>query len=200
MDLDEMKIAWSDMSVQLEQQKKLTNEIILKMTQEKSHSKLNNIIMMESMGMIVTAIALVYIIINFYKFDNWLEITGGIGTCLILILALVFGSILIKKAKRINLVKDSFSDTISHFTAFKKLLGYYKRLSIVINVFGAILIIPVTFALFSEKDILENLAEAGRALIAAAFLVPIVLWLIIKFYKRNIGAVNTAFKNLNDNK
>ena len=91
MDLDEMKLAWSDMTVQMEQQKKLTDDIILKMTQEKSTSRLGRIIALESFGLLVTFIALVYVILNFDKLGDWLEITGGFGSIAIMVLGIGFG-------------------------------------------------------------------------------------------------------------
>ena len=113
MDLDEMKLAWSDMSDQLEQQKKLTDDIIFKMTQEKSSSRLGRIITAESIGIIVSFVGLVYIALNFYKFDNWLEITGGIGTLALMILGIVFGLRIISKAKRIDLTKHDLNTTLA---------------------------------------------------------------------------------------
>lgn len=200
MDLDEMKMAWSDMSVQLEQQKKLTDSIILKMTQEKSSSRLGRIIAAETIGVYFTIGALFYVILNFNKFDNWLEITGGIGTLAIMLLGIVFGLKIIRKAKQIDLTKHDLNTTLAYFTSFKSTLGFYKKLSIVTNVIGPIFIFPAAFALFSDKDLLENPDAAIVGVIATILIVPVVLWLIIKFYKKNIGAVNTAFNDLKNNK
>ena len=200
MDLDEMKLAWSDMTVQMEQQKKLTDDIILKMTQEKSTSRLGRIIALESFGLLVTFIALVYVILNFDKLGDWLEITGGFGTIAIMVLGIGFGINIILKAKRIDLAKHDLTTTINYFKRFKATLGLYKRLSIAINIIAPLFVFPLAFALFSDKNILENPAIAGKGIIAAIIITPVVLWLIIKFYKKNIGAVNSAFKNLKDNK
>jgi hypothetical protein len=199
MELDEMKLAWSDMSVQLEQQKKLTDDIILKMTQEKSSSRLGRIIAAETFGVLISFAGLFYVASNFYKFDNWLETTGGIGTILLMLLGIVFGFRIIRQANRIDLTKHDLKTTLSYFKAFKSTLGFYKRLSIVSNIVGPLFVFPATFALFTDIDLLENPAAAGFGLIAAIFVVPIVLWLVFKFYKKNIGAVNTAFNDLNDN-
>jgi len=196
MDLDEMKLAWSDMSVQLEQQKKLTDEVIFKMTQEKSSSRLGRIIMAETSGVFISIAALFYVLANFYKFDNWLEITGGIGTLAILLLGIVFGLRIISQANRIDLTKHDLKTTLSLFKAFKSSLGFYKRLSIITNIIGPLFVFPAAFALFTDKDLLENPSAAITGLIAAMVIVPVVLYFIIKFYKKNIGAVSTAFKDL----
>ena len=199
MDLDEMKLAWSEMSQQIEQQKKLTNDIILKMTQEKSSSRLNRIVVMESFGVLMTAVILVVIAKNFGRLENWVEIAGGIGTLGILTFAVVFGIRLIRQARGINLFKQSFTETLKRFNAFTKILGFYKRISIIINAASPLFMFPVAFGMFTEIDLLEDPTAGLYGLIGAAVFVPLVLYLVIRFYKSNISTVRRAFNEYEEN-
>ncbi len=198
MDLDEMKLAWSKMSDQLDKQKKLTSDIILRMTQEKSTSRLRRIILMESFGVIMTTIVLLIVVANFNRLENWAEVTGGIGTLLILTFAIIFGIRLIRQAQGINLFKHSFKETLNRFNAFTKLLGFYKRISIIINAASPIFMFPLAFGMFTDIDLLEDPTAGLYGLIGAAVFVPLVLYLIIRFYKSNISAVRSSFNDYKD--
>jgi len=52
MEIEEIKALWSEMSDQLEQQKKLTNEIIMSMTQERYSNKFRTISKYETIHMV----------------------------------------------------------------------------------------------------------------------------------------------------
>ncbi|MDN5201940.1 hypothetical protein QQ008_11215 [Fulvivirgaceae bacterium BMA10] len=196
MELENMKAIWAEMSQELEKQKKLTDKIILKMTQQKSRSGLNRIINMEIFGMIVTAIMLVYLLINFGKLDNWLTIGGGVGLILLLLLALIMGTIIVKAAKKIDVVKNNYHQTLTDFADFKKILGFYKKLSIVMNILIPFLILPVVSFLFFDRDLLFDLQEFGMGLIFYFILMPPLLYLIIRFYRKNVSKIREALDDL----
>ena len=118
MDLDEMKAVWSDLGNQLDKQKKLDQDLIMKMTQEKSSSKMGRIIKLETFGIIVSGVILVYLIANFGRLTDWPAIAGGIGMLGILVVAIVFGSKLIRKARKIDLIKNTYGTVIQHFDEF----------------------------------------------------------------------------------
>ncbi len=195
MDLDEMKAVWSDLGTQLDQQKKLNQDLIMKMTEEKSSSRMGRIIRLEVFGIIVSAAILIYLLVNFNKLTNWPALTGGIGMALILIIAIVFGTRLINKARQIDLVKNTYSTVVEQFNEFRKMLRFYKKLSIWTNVFSLLFVIPVTYSLILEKSVLDDLEGAGVSLLLGIILAPIILYLIIRFYSKNISQVKKA---LND--
>lgn len=192
MDLDEMKAVWSDLGTQLEQQKKLNQDLIMKMTQEKSSSRMGRIIRVETFGIIVSAAILIYLLANFNKLTNWPALTGGIGMALILIIAIVFGTRLISKARQIDLVKNTYSTVVEQFNEFRKMLRFYKKLSIWTNAFSLLFVIPVTYSLILEKNVLDNLEGAGISLLLGIIVAPVMLYLIIRFYSRNISQVKKA--------
>ena len=80
MDIEEIKAVWSEMSDQLEKQKKLTNEIILNMTQERYSNKFQKVTIIESFGAFICFIAALYLLLNFGKLDTWYLIMCGIIT------------------------------------------------------------------------------------------------------------------------
>jgi hypothetical protein len=198
MDLENMKDTWQQMSQELENQKKLTSEIILKMTNEKSSSRLNRIVNLEIFGNIISWMMLFYIIINFDKLTSWLSLTGGIGTSIILIIGSFMSLIIIKKAKDIDLLKNSYVETLRRFDSLRKTLRLYKKLSIYLNIIMPFLILPLFSAIFLEKDLLENMEEFKNELIASFLLIPPILYLIIRYYSKNISKVKEALDEIEE--
>lgn len=197
MELEEMKSVWTHLSDQLEEQKRLTQDLILKMTREKSRSRLNRIVRMEAFGVTFSALFLIFIASQFYRLSDWLAITGAIGTSLILALAIVIGIRIIQKANRIDIAKNSYHQTWNDFKSLTKLLGNYKRLSIWINVAAPFFMFPTAFALLGEGSALDQLREFGIGLIAAAIFTPLILFGIIKYYSRNVSQVREALEDVN---
>lgn len=198
MDFDSMKETWLKMSEDLEKQKKLTSEIILKMAHEKSSSRLNRIIRLELFGCAVAVGMLVYIFINFARLDNWLTITGGFGTTAILIAALLMSANIIKKARKIDVLKTTYSDIISDFQDLTKTLGLYKRISIALNVVMPFLLLPLFAKLIADKDLLTDLDEFKENLIITFILVPPILYIIIRYYAKSMSKVKQAIHELKD--
>lgn len=195
MDLDEMKAVWSDLGAQLDQQKRLNQELIMKMTQEKSSSRMGRIILMEMVGITVSLVILVYLLLNFSRLTDWPALAGGTGMVIILGIAIVFGIRIISQARKIDLIKNTYSTVVERFNEFRKMLRFYRKLSIWTNVVSLFCVIPVTYSLILEQSILDNLRDAGIGFLLGAILTPIILYLIIRFYSKNISQVKKALKD-----
>lgn len=195
MDLDEMKTAWTDLSQELDAQKRLTREVILKMTQEKSNSRLGRIIMAEGIGVFITVLAIIYLAANAYKLTHWTGIAGFIGLMLILILGLSFGLRIIRQARKINVLTNTYTEVIRHFDDFRAMLRQYKKFSIWISVLSTVLVVPVMTEIFLGKNVLE-MENLGAGLLAALVIIPLVLYGFIRFYASNVSAVKRALKDI----
>lgn len=191
-----MKAAWTNLSQELEQQKQLTHDVILKMTQEKSNSRLGRIMVTEGIGMIACMAGLVFLISKAGKLqEHWSAMVGGIGLFLILILGITFGFRIIKQARSINLLENSYTEVIERFNRFRMLMRSLKKLSIWTNILGVFFVLPVTTQLSLGKNVFE-VEGIGIGLLFAAVLVPLVLYLIMRFYASNVSAVKKALNEL----
>jgi hypothetical protein len=197
MDLDEMKAVWSDLSGQLDKQKKLNQELIMQMTQEKSSSRLGRIIRMESIGVTVSLIMLCYLVMNFRELDYWPSIVGGIGLALILILGIVYGTMLITKARKINVVKNTYAEVTRHFDEFRGMLRLYKKLSIWTAVISPPLTIPLFYDLFLNKAIQDDLQGVAVGVVFTLLLTPLLLKFFFWYYSRNVSQVKEALNDMN---
>ena len=198
MDLESMKETWLKMSEELEKQKKLTNEIILKMAHERSSSRLNRIIYMELIGCGIALLVLIYILFNFHRLDNWLTISGGVGTAVIMIAAVIMSVNIMRKAKKINILKTTYGKVISDFNDLTKTLGIYKRASIGLNIIMPFLLMPPMAQLLAGKDLLTDLEEFKETLIMTFILIPPMLYFIIRYYTRSMSKVRQAINELKE--
>lgn len=198
MELEQMKDIWSDMSSRLDRQQEVTDQLILKLAHERSSSRLGRIIMAESIGIVLTSVFMIMLLLRFHKLTNWLTISGGIFTILIFAISILMGWRIVRQAKSINLATRSYQQTLADFNALKKTLGRYKRLSIRINLVMPFFLIPVVFQLALGKDILQDFASYGWGLLLTGLIAPAMLYLIIRFYRRNMSEVGKAIETIED--
>lgn len=196
MELEQMKAIWSDMSARLDRQQEVTDQLILEMAQKKSGSRLGRIIAMEAIGIVVSLVMLAYLLLHFRELDNWLTFTGGLITVFIFLLGVAMSGIIIQKSKGIDLTKNTYQQTLEKFKSLKRTLGFYKKLSIVINVILPFFLLPVVFKLFLDQDLLEDFTAYGWALLTCALITPPVLFLIIRYYRKNIKQVSKAIQEI----
>ncbi len=153
MELQELQTLWSEMSQELEQQKKLTNELIMKMTQERYSSKFQKISMYETIGAVICFISALFILVKFTVLDTWYLQLCGAFTVLFLILLPILTLVSLKRIKRINLAENSFKDTIVRFTKAKKQLLLLQRIGIYLSFLLMFTILPVASKIGKGKDL-----------------------------------------------
>lgn len=198
MDLDNMKKTWQEASEFRAQDSLLHEDMIRRITHEKSSSRLQRIIVLESSGLVLAVGMLMYLSLNFNRLDTWLNQLGGYGTMAILLISIAMGIRLIRQASKINIKKNSYSKTLEDFGAFKKSLGFYKRMSIVISIFIPFMLLPVLATLWAGKDLLTDFAEYQEGLLLSFILIPIILYTIFYFYRKSIRNIGKAFKEMED--
>ena len=152
MDLTEMKTLWDDMSQKIDQQKILTDKLIIDMTQERYTNKFNKIFMYEGIGAFICFASAIFITINLGKLDTWYLLTFGIITLFILLTlpTLVLRSI--SRIKRLNISKDNYKDTLIGFARAKNELLLTQRLGISLSFVLALIIMPVASKILNDKD------------------------------------------------
>ncbi|MEL6257202.1 MAG: hypothetical protein AAFR87_34730, partial [Bacteroidota bacterium] len=142
MDLDQMKNTWKEMSEERMKHSLLSEEQIRRMTHEKSSSSLYTLILSESIGAMMALAMIIYLTLNFYKLEGWLEQAAGYGTLTILIISVFMGGKLIREMYSINIQRNTYSTTLQNFQRLKKSLRFYKRFSISISFLVPFLILP----------------------------------------------------------
>jgi len=146
MEMEQLQATWSKLTEELEQQKKLTNEIILQMTQERYSNKFRNIKTYETIGAVICFLVGIYILSNIAKLDTWYLIVCGVFT-----IAFLFGMpILVLKAlnriKNVDILKNNYRDTLIKYEKAKKNLLLLQQLGI----YASFVLMFSTAAVFSK--------------------------------------------------
>ncbi len=196
MDLDEMKSTWRDLNDGMKAGPGLDEAEILKIIKKKSVSGLHRIIYAEAAGAVITLVASVYLLMNFHRLNNWLDLMAGTGSVVIFLIAAVLGLFLFAKGKAIDIINDTNESIIAKFSEFKRILRLYKKVSIYLYVIMPLFIIPLFSVLFLNKSLLYHLTEFGESIIAAAIVLPLVWMGILWLYKRNLKHIGQLVRKL----
>lgn len=195
MELEELKSKWFEMDRELEKQKVLTSEMILKMARHRSNSIFNPIITFEKWGIAISVVMLVYIFSNFGKLNDWLSLAGAVSTIFILIAGLVMSVILVKRIQEVDIVKNDYKETLLHVNRIKKFQYTIKWGSAFLSPVLAVSILPTLASTWFDKSLLYDLEEYWESLIASLLLIPVIWYFISRFYAKKLKEINGLLKD-----
>lgn len=153
MELEEMQLVWSEMNQQLAQQKKLTDKIIIDMTQQKYDQKLKTISTFETIGAIVCFCFFILVLINFGKLDTWYLMLCGLF-CLAFYLFFPIAILRsIRQLRQLNLSENNYKTTLLKYAKRKKQFLLLQKAGIICSFLLLIACLPVVVKIFDEKDI-----------------------------------------------
>lgn len=198
MELEELQLAWSQMSNELENQKKLTDKIILQMTQEKYTNKFRTLYFFESIGAVICFIAAIYILYHFPKLDNWyLTLCGALCIGVFIGLPVLVLNTL-KKIKTINLLENNYKKTIVEYTKYKNRLLKMQQYATVISFILMFATAAVFAKISSNRDFFTVERDIkGYVVICLALLFTwFFSWYGFKKYKGITASAENVLKEL----
>src|SRR5450432_1999534 len=119
MELEEMKTLWGEMSIEIEKQKKLTDALIIKMTQADYRNKISKILIPEAIGALVCFAGVLYILINFQKLNTWYLSVCGVISVLILLLLPILSIKAIYNIRTINISGNNYKQSLLEYSKSK---------------------------------------------------------------------------------
>ncbi|MFS4481768.1 hypothetical protein ACKGJY_02035 [Hyunsoonleella sp. 2307UL5-6] len=153
MELEEMQTTWSQMSDQLENQKKLTNKLIMEMTKERYKNKIDVLSKYEGIGAIICFIMAILLISRFSELNTWYLTVSGIFTvCYLIVLPLIVLRS-IRSMKSIDLTNNNYKETLIAYTQKKKQFLLTQKVGIYLNFILLVVSLPVIIKVFKGKDI-----------------------------------------------
>lgn len=157
MEIEEMKQLWTEMSTQLEQQKKLTDKTILQMTQINYNNRIQKIAKYESIGAVICFGAALFILFNIAKLDAWYLLLSGLLTAAVLIFLPVMVLRSIQRMKQIRIAENQYAENVRIYTKARNNFLYLQRIGIFLSFILVITSLPVAGKLLKNKDfILES--------------------------------------------
>ncbi|MEM7186245.1 MAG: hypothetical protein AAF466_06270 [Bacteroidota bacterium] len=156
MELEEMKMLWQQMSQKLEQQRLVTDQIIIEMTQQKYSNRFNKLYFFESLGTVVCVAIAILILVNFRKLDTWYLVTcGAFVTAFLLVMPLLTLRSL-QRIKRLSVSQFSYKEMLVRFEKSKHRVLLLQRGSLILSALLAVLILPVFQKIFKNEDLFQQ--------------------------------------------
>jgi len=192
MNIEEMQTVWLEMSEKLDNQKLLTNKLIIDMTQVKFKRKISIISRYESWGAVVCFFGALLIILNIQKLDTWYLLGSGIFVLAYLIILPLIVLKYINQMKSIDLANNTYKQSLLVFTKRRKQFLTAQRVGIIANFFLMVLILPVSAKLFNGKDLFMSPGPEWLWFIGIMmlFLVPFSVWGYRKYERMTASAEN----------
>lgn len=184
MNLEEMQQTWAVLSSKLDKQQKLTDTLIMQMTQQRYQSKIGIISKYESIGAVVCLIAAVFILINFRKLDDALHIVLGIFTLLVIVGLPVIVLWSIKRLKRINIYDRSYKETIIEFNKRRTFFLLVQKVGVAFAFPIFFVSMPVFSKMMGNRSIFETGGSLGLYLfigIWSILMIFFIKWGISKY-------------------
>jgi hypothetical protein len=199
MELEEMQATWSQMSDQLENQKKLTNTLIMEMTKERYKNKIGILSKYEGIGAVICFIAAILLISRFSKLDTWYLLASGIFTVCYLIVLPVVVLRSINSMKNIDLTNNTYKETLIAYAKKKRQFLLTQKAGIYLNFILLAVSLPVVVKVFKGKDIfITNIDLLYWYIpIMAVFLILFSIWVYDK-YKKVTASASHILQELED--
>ena len=201
MELEEMQATWTQMSQELEKQKILTNDLIMKMTQQRYQNKIGIISKYEGLGAIICFVAAFLLIPQLQKMDTWYLMVSGVFTVAYLILLPVAVLRTIYKLKTIDVLKNTYREILVMYAKRKKQFLQTQQLGIVLNFVLLAVSLPVVFKVFKDKDLF---IDDSNILFWYVPIMVVFLFLFSRWgfgkYKNIVLSANYILEELEDKK
>lgn len=179
MEIEEMRTLWSTMSDQLEEQKKLTQEIIMKMTQERYSNKFKTLLTYETIGAILCFAVVLYVLVNFQRLDTWYLKACGAFTLAFLTVFPVLVLRALHQIQRMNILDKSYKETLIGYTKAKTYLLRLQQVSIAASFVVMFAVAAVFAKLWSNKDFFTIDRNLGSYIVigfAILFVILVSRW------------------------
>ena len=196
MELEEMKSLWNDMSQIVDQQKVLTDKLILDMTQERYENKLRHISIPESIAALICFVVVLYLVSNFGLLDVWyLQLLGAITiiSCLILpILSLKS----IQKMKAINISKNTYRESLTKYAKGETKFMLLQKISFYVSFLVLISSVIVFSKIIKDIDIFTITEKLNWLVPSGIGVLYIFTQWVLKKYKKATISANNILKEL----
>jgi hypothetical protein len=153
MELDEMKTLWTEMSAKLEGQKKLTDKMIMMMTQERYQRRLSKIRTPELVSTVLCFIMVLLILFSLNKFETPYLLACAIASATILSVLPVLSLWAIRQVGRVDLKASSYKEVLLQYTLAKRKLLSVQKLSFYLSFVLLVLALPVSVRMMGGKTI-----------------------------------------------
>ena len=200
MELEEMQILWTQMSSQLESQKKLTNKLIMEMAQQKFRNRFYKLSLYETTGALICFVFAFFILLNLDKMNTWYLMLCSIVTLLFLVVLPILSLGAIKGMRSMNLTKYSYKETISEFARKRKKMLTIQKVAVMLSVVMMWVSIPVFSMIMNNKDFFAIKHDPWLWVFTGAVTIGVVIFSRYGYrgYQKVTASAENVLKELED--
>jgi hypothetical protein len=195
MEFEELRTQWTEMSGEIDKQKKLTDFTIIKMTKMNYVNKISKIRISETAGALVCMAALLFIIIGRDKLEPWYLMTCGIVSALILILLPVISIRAVFKIQSINISANNYKQTLTEYNKSKIHFVNVQKLSMCLGALLFVVFLPIMGKLIGNKDMFKDSVIWYIYSMGSPFLYYFARW-VFKKYNNSLNKAHSILKEL----
>ncbi|MBL7473285.1 hypothetical protein [Robertkochia sediminum] len=198
MELEEMKSLWEEMSKKVDQQKVLTDQLVMDMTKERFDTKMRIISFSESVSALICFAAVIYIISNFSSLEVWyLQLTGVIAIVACMLLP-VLSLQSIKKMKTVDISKSTYKEAVKAYAKGKSQFMQIQKISFYGSFIVLIALVVVFGKIMKGIDVFTMTEKLNWLVPSGIGVLYIFARWVQKKYKKATDAANTILKELED--
>lgn len=197
MELEELQAAWTQMSTELEHQKKMTSDIILQMTKEKYRNTFKTLRFVETVGAIFCYLLVIGIFMYFYKLDTFFLQLSGIVIALFLATFPILTLTSLYNIQKTDIISGSFKNNLSTYLKRKNKLLKLQQTGIYISLALTFFAFPLALKLISNKNI-HDIPLRPQLFIALCVVVIGMIWVCVWGYKCYKNTTASAEKLIQD--
>ena len=195
MELEEMKTLWKEMSMDMEKQKKLTDSLIIKMTNSNYRNKITKVLIPEVIGSLVCFAGILFILINLQKLDKWYLLVCGIVSSLILFILPTLSIKTILGIRSVNISGNNYKQSLLEYSKRKIKFVSVQKLSFCLGAVLMLTILPVMGKLIGGTDFFKVTSIWFWYIIAFPFFYALSRW-VFKSYNKITSEAENILKEL----
>ena len=189
MEIEELQATWTQMSEELEKQKKLTKEIILKMTHQDYKDRLNKIAIPEKISAVFTYVVAAILLFRFYELDTLPLRICGVITLAILIVLPYLSLRYLNNMRNLDVSVLNYKESIVAYEKSKQRYQRFMKFTVYAGFVLMLIIIPVGSKIFDGDDIFSE--SQGNFLF---WFLPVGTVFYYLFTRKIIGCYNSNIK------
>ena len=194
MEFEELKSQWSEMSANVDNQKKLTDKKISTMIEMSYRDKIRKIKIWEVTGAIFCCVALIFILNGMNKLEPWYLMICGIVSVMMLILMPALSLSTLFKISSANISTNDYRQVLFDYNTRKINFINVQKLSICLGALLFVAILPVMGKLVSGKDLFKSATIWYIYSVGFPFLYYFGTWV----FKKYNSSLNKAEEILHD--
>jgi hypothetical protein len=194
MEFEELKSQWSEMSANVDNQKKLTDKKISTMTEMSYRDKIRTIKIWEVTGAIFCCVGLIFILNGMNKLEPWYLMICGIVSVMMLILMPALSLSTLFKISSANIATNDYRQVLFDYNTRKINFINVQKLSICLGALLFVTILPVMGKLISGKDLFKSATIWYIYSVGFPFLYYYATWV----FKKYNSSLNKAEEILHD--